>query len=218
MDKTPWIPNKKTTKPDLKRILEIMGVVPPNDYDAKDLRKLVTDTHAHFMSLPPPASVAEEHTEDTGSASAAAAVEPVVKDTGSASAALVVSRKSGGFEVDFDDPPVREDAAATGSTEPHLLAQLLDAKRKIIDEAIKKQAPSELVDLLNELNIAEGDMANQRLMLQFLRECRGMKARTVLRAMRRFGLMFGTSQSNASGSGYKGKGKGAALRGDSDDI
>ena len=218
MDKTPWIPNKKTTKPDLKRILEIMGVVPPNDYDAKDLRKLVTETHTHFMSLLP-ASAAEEHTEDTGSASAASAaavVEPEVTPVGSAPAALAVSRKTGGFEVDFDDPPVQEDAAATGSTEPHLLAQLLDAKREIIAEAIKRNAPSELVDLLNGLNIAEGDMANQRLMLQFLRECRGMKARTVLRAMQRFGLMFGTSQSNASGSGYQGHG--AALRGDSDDI
>ena len=88
MDKTPWIPNKKTTKTDLKRILEIMGVVPPNDYDAKDPRKLVTETHTQFMSLLLPASAAEEHTEDTGSASAAAAVEPVVKDAGSASALL----------------------------------------------------------------------------------------------------------------------------------
>ena len=219
MDKTPWIPNKKTTKPDLKRILEIMGVVPPNDYDAKDLRKLVTETHTHFMSLLP-ASAAEEHTEDTGGASAASVaavvepdvVEPEVEPVGSAPAALAVSRKTGGFEVDFDDPPVQEDAAATGSTEPHLLAQLLDAKRKIIEEA------SELVDLLNELNIAEGDMANQRLMLQFLRECVGMKASTVLRAMNRIELAIRTSQSSASSSSYKGQGKGAALREDADDI
>ena len=143
-------------------------------------------------------------------------VEPEVEPVGSAPAALAVSRKTGGFEVDFDDPPVREDDAASGGTEPPLLAQLLDAQREVIAEAIKRNAPSELVDLLNGINITEGDMENQRRMLQFLTECRGMKARTVLRAMRRFGLMFGTSQSNASGSGYQGNG--AALRGDSDDI
>ena len=145
-------------------------------------------------------------------------VEPEVEPVGSAPAALAVSRKTGGFEVDFDDPPVREDDAASGGTEPPLLAQLLDAQREVIAEAIKRNAPSELVDLLNELNIAEGDIANQRLMLQFLKECVGMKARTVLRALKRFDIMFGTSQSSASGSGYKGRGKGAALRGDSDDI
>ena len=51
MDKTPWIPSKKSTKADLKRILQIVGVVPPKEYDAKELRELVTETHTEFMSL-----------------------------------------------------------------------------------------------------------------------------------------------------------------------
>ena len=45
-----------------------------------------------------------------------------------------------------------------------------------------------------------------------------MKASTVLRGMKRIELAIRTSQSSASSSGYKGEGKGAAIREDADDI
>ena len=82
MDKTPWIPSKKSTKADLKRILQIMGVVPPQEYDAKELRELVTETHTEFMSLVAEgtsgaATVTAEKLADSGIVQVPAAPLPV---------------------------------------------------------------------------------------------------------------------------------------------
>lgn len=252
MDKTPWIINKKTTKADLKRILEIMGVVPPAGYDAKALRELVTETHAHFMSLLPStvgepgassaaAATTDEPPEGTGSAAAAAdeepAAEPPVDDVGSSSTAIVVHGQPGGFVVDFDDPPVHDDAAAAAAAESgssdweqytgedaiegverDLYLHLLHEKRQRLKECKKRNVPDEIQGWIRDLCVSDYDIADQKLILEFLRESVGMRARTVLRGMKRLELTISTSQSGASSSGYKGKGKGKDTGDDTGNI
>ena len=84
--------------------------MPPAWYDAKALRELVTETHAHFISLLPTtvgepgassaaAAATDEPPDGTGSAAAAAdeepAAEPPVDDVGSSSTAIVVHGQPG---------------------------------------------------------------------------------------------------------------------------
>ena len=69
--------------------------------------------------------------------------------------------------------------------------------------------PAEIQDWIRDLRVDEYDIADQRLILEFLRENVGMRARTVLRGMKRLELTVLASQSGASSSsGYTGKGKG----------
>ena len=223
MDKTPWIPSKKTTKADLKRILQIMGVVPPKEYDAKDLRELVTETHAEFMSLlaegtSGAAAVAGEKLAESASASSAAASSAAAP----AASGIVVSHRRG-FQVDFDDPPLGG-GAAVAATAPdedsaeHMdvptFMQLIDKKRKAIQDT------GVLLEEMQHLS-TDGDTATQMLIVKFMRESVGMSPSDLVRAIAQLERQV---RASASSSDVFGHGEeleyavGAASRGGTDDI
>ena len=197
MDKTPWIPSKKSTKADLKRILQIMGVVPPKEYDAKDLRELVTETHAEFMSL-----VAE------GTSGAAAVAAEKLAETASASSAaasgIVVSRRPG-CQLDFDDPPLGGGAAVAATAPDEYSAermQLIDKKRKAIQDTVV------LVEEMQHLS-TEGDTATQMLIGDLVRAMAQLERQ--IRASASSSDIFGHGEELEYAVG-------AASRGGTDDI
>ena len=179
MDKTPWIPNPKTTKTDLKRILQIMGVEPPDGYNAKELRELVTETHTEFMSLiaeggRSAAAAAADRLAESAIASSAAAATTTAESASASSAAaatgIVVSHLHG-FEVDFDDPPL-SDAATAATSHEHYFEQLdlLTFQQFMHKKSIKNLVvPRDILEDLRNLNV-EGNAAVNSLIMDFMRD------------------------------------------------
>ena len=178
MDKTPWIPNKKSTKADLKRILEIMGVVPPDGYDASELRELVTETHTEFMSLV---------TEGTLSAAAAAAdrlAESASASRAAAATGLVATHRRD-FQVDSDDPPIGGGGAGASSTSGEGSHDHKDELTFMQHIDKKRQAIQDTQVLLEEMRhlSAEGDKETQTLVVNFVRDSVGMSPSDLVHAM-----------------------------------